>query len=104
MQQQLDLTNQSLGVLPSFLSALTVALIMVVGGVRVINGYFTIGMLVAFQSLMASFLQPLNNLLGLGGAIQEMQGGMNRLDDILLEKQDPAAREDDASASNRKRD
>ena len=97
VQQQLDLTNQSLGVLPSFLSALTVALIMVVGGVRVINGYFTIGMLVAFQSLMASFLQPLNNLLGLGGAIQELQGGMNRLDDILLEKQDPAAREDDAS-------
>jgi ATP-binding cassette, subfamily C, bacterial len=96
VQQQLDLTNQSLGVLPSFLSALTVALILVVGGVRVIDGYFTIGMLVAFQSLMASFLQPLNNLLGLGGAIQELQGGMNRLDDILLEKQDPAAREDDA--------
>jgi ATP-binding cassette, subfamily C, bacterial len=95
-QQQLDLTNQSLGVLPSFLSALTVALILVAGGVRVINGYFSIGMLVAFQSLMASFLQPLNNLLGLGGAIQELQGGMNRLDDILIEKQDPAAREDDA--------
>jgi len=96
VQQELDLTNQSLGVLPSFLSALTVALILVVGGVRVINGYFSIGMLVAFQSLMASFLQPLNNLLGLGGAIQELQGGMNRLDDIMLEKQDPAAREDDA--------
>ena len=96
VQQELDLTNQSLGVLPTFLSALTVALILVVGGVRVINGYFSIGMLVAFQSLMASFLQPLNSLLGLGGAIQELQGGLNRLDDILLEKQDPAAAEDGA--------
>ncbi len=96
VQQSLGLTNQALGVLPSFLTALTSALVLIIGGFRVMNGYFSIGMLVAFQSLMQSFMQPMNSLLGLGGAIQELHGGLNRLDDVLLEKEDPTAREGDA--------
>jgi NHLM bacteriocin system ABC transporter peptidase/ATP-binding protein len=92
-EQELGVTNQAVGILPLLFSALTTALILIVGGIRVMNGYFSIGMLVAFQSLMQSFLQPLTNLLGLGSLIQEMRGELNRLDDVLLEKEDPAARE-----------
>jgi ATP-binding cassette subfamily C protein len=95
-QQSLGLTNQALGILPSFLTALTAALVLIIGGFRVMNGYFSIGMLVAFQSLMQSFMQPMNNLLGLGSTIQELHGGLNRLDDVLLEKEDPSSREGDA--------
>jgi NHLM bacteriocin system ABC transporter peptidase/ATP-binding protein len=92
-QQELGVTNQAAGVLPLLFSALSTALILIVGGFRVIHGYFSIGMLVAFQSLMQSFMQPLTNLFGLGGLIQELRGELNRLDDVLLEKEDPAARE-----------
>ena len=92
-QQELAVTNQAVGILPLLFSALTTALILIVGGIRVMNGYFTIGMLVAFQSLMQSFMQPLTNLLGLGSTIQELRGELNRLDDVFLEKEDPAARE-----------
>ncbi|HTD28678.1 MAG TPA: NHLP family bacteriocin export ABC transporter peptidase/permease/ATPase subunit [Xanthomonadaceae bacterium] len=99
-QQQLTLTNQSFGVLPSFLTAMTTAMVLIVGGLRVMSGHFSIGMLVAFQSLMASFLQPMDSLLGLGGSIQELQGGLNRLDDVLLEKEDPSARDSDEVATD----
>ena len=58
-------------------------LILVLGGLRVIDGLLTLGMLVAFQSLASSFLGPVNNLLSLGSALQDLEGGIGRLDDVL---------------------
>lgn len=82
-KQEMDVTNQTLGVLPSFLSTLSSMLLLVVGGFRVIDGYLSIGMLVAFQSLMQAFLQPVNELVTLGSNLQEVEGDLNRLDDVL---------------------
>jgi ABC-type bacteriocin/lantibiotic exporter with double-glycine peptidase domain len=53
------------------------------------DGFLTMGALVAFQSLMQSFLTPVNNLVGLGGKLQELRGDMNRLDDVLKYKVAP---------------
>ena len=99
-QQSLGLSNQSLSVLPTFLTAITSALVLLLGGFRVMHGYFSIGMLVAFQSLMQSFMTPMTSLLSLGSTMQELQGGINRLDDVLLEKEDPSAREGDPIPSD----
>jgi ATP-binding cassette subfamily C protein len=41
-------------------------------------------MLVAFQSLMGSFLAPVNTLMGLGSTFQELRGDLERIDDVLL--------------------
>jgi ATP-binding cassette subfamily C protein len=82
-QQQLEITNQILGVLPIFLTALTSMSILVVGGLRVMDGDLTIGMLVAFQSLMLSFQQPVNTLVNFGSTLQELEGDLNRLEDVL---------------------
>jgi ABC-type bacteriocin/lantibiotic exporter with double-glycine peptidase domain len=41
----------------------------------------TIGMLVAFQSLLTSFMAPVTEIVGLGAELQEVEGEMNRLDD-----------------------
>ena len=57
--------------------------ILVFGGFEVIAGRMSIGSLVAFQSLTTSFLTPVNNLVGLGGVLQTLQGELNRLDDVL---------------------
>ena len=81
--QQLQLSNQSLSVLPAFLNSLSGVVLIIVGGVRVIDGNLTIGMLVAIQSLMMSFRAPLNMLMGLGGTLQEIGGDLNRVNDVL---------------------
>ncbi|KJR42542.1 cyclic nucleotide-regulated ABC bacteriocin/lantibiotic exporter [Candidatus Magnetoovum chiemensis] len=82
-EQQLGLTTSLLTVVPPFLTALTSSAILIVGGLRVMEGAITVGMLTAFQSLMASFINPINQLVTLGGSIQETEADMNRLDDVL---------------------
>ncbi|ELS01071.1 NHLM bacteriocin system ABC transporter, peptidase/ATP-binding protein [Xenococcus sp. PCC 7305] len=82
-QQELEVTNQILGISPILLTSLTSMFILVVGGWRVMDGNLSIGMLVAFQSLMLSFQQPVNTLLDFGTTLQELEGDLNRLDDVL---------------------
>ncbi|MBD2364322.1 NHLP family bacteriocin export ABC transporter peptidase/permease/ATPase subunit [Anabaena minutissima FACHB-250] len=88
-QQELAVTNQILGVLPILLNSLTSMFILVVGGWRVMDGNLSIGMLVAFQSLMLSFQQPVNTLVDFGSTLQELEGDLNRLDDVLGNSLDP---------------
>ncbi|MEO1762394.1 MAG: NHLP family bacteriocin export ABC transporter peptidase/permease/ATPase subunit [Cyanobacteria bacterium J06629_18] len=108
-QQELEITNQMLGILPILLSSLTSMLIIVVGGFRVMDGNLSVGMLVAFQSLIGSFQQPFNTLVNFGSTLQELQGGLNRLDDVLdnsldmeLEKQEDREKSMKPLAINRK--
>ena len=88
-QQELEVTNQILGVLPIFLTSVTSMLILVVGGWRVMNGNLSIGMLVAFQGLMLSFQEPVNTLVDFRSTLQELEGDLNRLDDALGNSLDP---------------
>ncbi|UBF27143.1 NHLP family bacteriocin export ABC transporter peptidase/permease/ATPase subunit [Kovacikia minuta CCNUW1] len=92
-RQEMDTTNQTLGVLPSFLTAITTMLLLAVGGLRVMDGALSIGMLVAFQGMMGKFLEPVNNLVSLAGELQEMEGNLGRLDDVLRNKIDPEVEE-----------
>ena len=74
-RQELSVTNQTLGVLPTLLAALASLLVLTVGGLRVMEGALSLGMLVAFQSLMHSLLTPVTTLVNLGGTLQELWGG-----------------------------
>jgi len=89
--QSIGATSLWLGTVPPFLSTLNGVLIIGIGGLRVMEGHLSMGMLVAFQALMAGFINPINQLVGLGSQIQELQGDMNRLDDVLKYKADPRA-------------
>ncbi|BAE81962.1 NHLP family bacteriocin export ABC transporter peptidase/permease/ATPase subunit [Desulfitobacterium hafniense] len=82
-EQELGVSSQFLSVFPSFLTGINNALVLVIGGFLILDGQMTIGMLVAFQSLMSSFMTPVTGLVGLGAELQEMTGEMNRLDDVL---------------------
>jgi ATP-binding cassette, subfamily C, bacterial len=88
-QQEMDVTNQTLGVLPSFLTTLSTMLLITVGGLRVMEGHLSIGMLIAFQGLMQQFLLPVNNLISLGSDLQKVEGDITRLDDVLQNTTDP---------------
>jgi ATP-binding cassette subfamily C protein len=75
--------NYYLGVIPPLLMSLLTATVLMAGGLEVIGGRMSIGMLVAFQSLAVSFLQPVNSLVALGASLQELGTHVVRLDDVL---------------------
>jgi NHLM bacteriocin system ABC transporter peptidase/ATP-binding protein len=82
-EQQLGFYTQLINVVPPTLSSISNIAILAVGGWRVMDGSLTIGMLIAYQSLMANFIQPFGKMVNLGGQLQEAEGNMNRLDDVL---------------------
>jgi NHLM bacteriocin system ABC transporter peptidase/ATP-binding protein len=87
-EQKLARLSIFLNSVPHILTALATILILTIGAWEIMQGEMTIGMLVAFQSLMLSFSEPVNNLVNLGGKLQETRGDLNRLNDIMQAKLD----------------
>jgi ABC-type bacteriocin/lantibiotic exporter with double-glycine peptidase domain len=89
--QQISLTGALLAQVPQLLLSVNTALLLGFGGMRVMDGHLSMGMLMAFQALMLAFVNPVNRLVSLGGTLQEVKGDMNRLDDVLRARVDPRA-------------
>ena len=81
-QQKLGASAIIIDMVPTLLSGMTVAAILGLGGLRVIQGSLTLGSLVAFQSLAASFAEPFGNLVNYFGGLQTIKGALERLEDI----------------------
>jgi NHLM bacteriocin system ABC transporter peptidase/ATP-binding protein len=82
-RQELERYTQVLDAVPPLLAAVNTAAILGIGGLRVMDGALTLGTLVAFQVLMTSFMNPVQQLVNLGGKLQTTQGDMGRIDDVL---------------------
>jgi NHLM bacteriocin system ABC transporter peptidase/ATP-binding protein len=96
--QETSRIAMNLSLLPTLLNAISSTLILGLGAMRVMDGAMTMGTLVAFQSLVASFMTPANQLLGLSSKLQQAQGNMDRLDDVLKYPLDPLVNEDSVEA------
>lgn len=88
-EQNIGLYSSILLGASQFFAMITNVIVLILGGYRVLEGHMTVGMLVAFQSLMISFLQPVSEIINLGGVFQEMEGNMGRLDDVMKYPIDP---------------
>ena len=88
--QALQLDAALLNAVPPCLVAVNTAVILGVGGTRVMDGHLSMGMLASFQALMMAFIAPVNQMVGLAGSAQEVKGDMARLDDVLDAQRDPA--------------
>lgn len=82
IQQKLGMLTQTLQVIPVFLTSLSTLIILFMGSGYIMDGVMTAGTFVAFQSLMASFNQPIISLVNLGSALQDVQGGLKRMEDV----------------------
>lgn len=82
LEQRLGATTILLNMLPTLINGLTVAAMLGFGGLRVIEGALTLGGLIAFQSLMASFAGPITELVGQAAGFQVIKGALERLEDV----------------------
>ncbi len=66
-------------------------LVLAIGALRVMDGHMTLGMLVAFQTLMRGFIAPIESLSQVGAGLQQLRGELERLDDVIEHAQDDGA-------------
>jgi NHLM bacteriocin system ABC transporter peptidase/ATP-binding protein len=82
-EQEFGVSSQYFMVLPSLLTSLNAVAVLAIGGRNVIDGFLTIGMLLMFQTLLSSFMDPVNRVVSLGGRLQEAEADLTRLEDVL---------------------
>ncbi len=75
--------NQYLGMIPQFVSALANNAVLFLGVWLTMQGKFTVGMIMAFQGFLSSFMSPAMTLISAGQTIQEMRTQMERIDDVM---------------------
>jgi NHLM bacteriocin system ABC transporter peptidase/ATP-binding protein len=80
--QRLGVPTQVLAVVPLFLASLNAGLILLIGSGRAIDGAITIGLLIAFQSLLNSFNRPVSDLSDLGAKAQAVSADITRIRDV----------------------
>ena len=81
-EQGLGFWDALLLALPPFLASLTAIVVLGIGGQEVVFGGLSIGVLVAFQTLLANFNQPFLDLARLGGDVQVLRADIDRIDDV----------------------
>jgi ATP-binding cassette subfamily C protein len=97
-KQELGITTQLFLAVPPLLMAVTGALVLGFGALRVMQGTLSIGQLVAFQALMMGFLVPVERLVQMAAQTQQMHANMIRLDDVMRSLPDPSSALDDSAA------
>lgn len=75
--------NQYLGMVPQLVSALTNTAVLIIGVYLTMEGQFTVGMIMAFQGFLGSFLGPAQTLISAGQTLQEMRSQMERIEDVM---------------------
>ena len=87
--------NPYLGIIPTFVSSMTNTVILMLGVFLVIQGKFSIGMVMAFQGFLGSFQAPATSLIQAGQSIQEMRTEMERIEDVMKYPTDVEYKDDD---------
>nr|WP_277751108.1 NHLP family bacteriocin export ABC transporter peptidase/permease/ATPase subunit [Streptomyces hoynatensis] len=89
VQQRLGVPSAWLAIVAPTLAVCNSALILLIGGLRAVEGHLTVGLLVAFQALVTSFTAPLTRLNGVAGRLQDFAADMARLKDVENFPADP---------------
>ena len=75
--------NLYLGMIPQFVSTLANNIVMFLGVWLTMKGDFSVGMIMAFQGFMTSFMSPAMTMVSAGQTLQEMRTQMECVDDVM---------------------
>lgn len=75
--------NSVLGLLPGLISTLCNTAVLMTGVFFAMQGRFTVGMILAFQGFLNSFMAPAASLIAAGQTLQEMRTDMERVEDVM---------------------
>ena len=78
-----------MGTIPTAITTFANLAVLGLGVMLVIRGQFTIGMVMAFQGFLSSFMSPATSLIAAGQSLQEMITQMERVDDVMSYREDP---------------
>jgi len=82
-QQKLDQSSAIVATVPTLLNSLNSTSILIVGGMRILAGDLSVGMLMAYQTLSAMFASPFNGIVNFGSQLQEIDADLDRIDDVF---------------------
>ncbi|HZV77528.1 MAG TPA: NHLP family bacteriocin export ABC transporter peptidase/permease/ATPase subunit [Candidatus Babeliales bacterium] len=82
-RQRFATPSQVLNAVPRLLITLNIMAILTLGGLRVIDGAISVGTLFAYALLMQLFIAPFTTFVELGADVQEMDGGVRRIEDVM---------------------
>ena len=74
--------------IPELINQIANYLVLVIGIALVMNGKFTIGMILGFKMYMEFFINPAMGIISAGQSVQEMRSNMERLDDVMKYEDD----------------
>ncbi len=88
-QQEISKKDTLLGTTAIFLQMVSIAALLCIGSVRVMEGRLTFGRLMALQTLLITFLSPISRFVNFGKTMQSLKINIARLNDVLKNKIDP---------------
>ncbi len=88
LEQKLGKRQEIINAIPTAANEITSVLVLMFGGLLVIKGSLTAGMLVAYTSLLDSFTEPVNKLVEFVQKIQTLKADMSRVEDIMKYEED----------------
>ena len=83
-----DKQQTQMALLPVLANGLVNMAVLVLGAYLILQGNLTVGMLMAFQGFMGSFLQPVNAIVNASQTIVEMRSQMERVEDVMKYPED----------------
>ena len=87
-EEKMGRKQEFINVIPEISGQLLTVITLIVGGMLVIRGDMTAGMLIGYAGLQAAFVMPVNELSGFMQRIHTTKTDMGRVEDIMRYKQD----------------
>ncbi len=75
--------NQYLGIISQLASTIANSVVLLLGVWLTMEGKFSVGMVMAFQGFLSSFMAPAMTFVSAGQELQEMKTQMERVDDVM---------------------